>query len=785
MNSQPRKHGNSRRLFAIERLEDRRLLTADFRSIDGSNNNLLHSDWGQADTQLLRLVAPDYEDDIGEPAGGFDGSGRPNPRLISNAIVSQREDIPNDRFLTNFVFQWGQFLDHDLGLTEGADPAEPFDIGVPDSDPTFVPGSSISVKRSIFDPNTGTEPSNPRQQVNEITAFIDASNVYGSDAERAAALRTNFGGQLKTSDGNLLPYNEDGLPNASPLPLAKTEYFLAGDVRANEQPGLTAMHTLFVREHNRLAAEIASSAEFVGADLADEAVDELIYQKARQIVGAQMQSITYNEFLPALLGPTGVAGYDGYRQDVNPGIANIFSGALYRVGHTMLPQQLEIYNNDGSPMGHGAVGLDAAFFNPIMISGNESTAGYGIEPFLMGLSKQRSQEIDPHVVDSMRNMQMGPGGQFDLAAINMQRGRDHGLPDYNQARIGVGLSPVTRFSEITSDRSLARKLDKVYGRDLNNIDVWLGGISEDHIPGGSVGELVRTVLVDQFERLRDGDRFYFESAELALEEELIREINETRLSDIIQRNSTLDSLQAEVFRDPSVFVFRTPSDLASNITIEVKGGKVRILDSNTSDELDARRLSDVQGLVIFASSQDDRISFDDSIERLRKPIEVHGGGGQDRLILIGSSARDQIVIEETVVHFNNAYLVFGNMEQIEVDARGGNDAVFGRDSSVPLILGGGSGNDFLVGSRHDDFISGQGGADTILGLDGNDLLLGGRGADFILGGRGNDTLVGGKGRDFLFGGLGNDLLINDVASVDDLATEPFRKWRNEFGKYEE
>ena len=132
----------------------------------------------------------------------------------------------------------------------------------------------------------------PRQQLNEITAWVDGSNVYGSNQERADALRTLDGtGKLKTSDGNMLPFNVDGLPNAGG---SGPNLFLAGDVRANEQLGLTAMHTLFVREHNRLA-------EKIGAQRSNWDGDR-IYEKARQLVGAQIQVITYNEFLPALLG---------------------------------------------------------------------------------------------------------------------------------------------------------------------------------------------------------------------------------------------------------------------------------------------------------------------------------------------------------------------------------------------------------------------------------------------------------------------------------------------------
>src|SRR5207244_12005587 len=108
-----------------------------------------------------------------------------------------------------------------------------------------------------------TSTSNPRQQINQITAWIDGSMIYGSDATRAAALRTFVGGRLKTLStavGSLLPLNTAGLANANDAHrVSADQLFLGGDVRANENIELTAMQTLFMREHNRLAAQTAKA----------------------------------------------------------------------------------------------------------------------------------------------------------------------------------------------------------------------------------------------------------------------------------------------------------------------------------------------------------------------------------------------------------------------------------------------------------------------------------------------------------------------------------------------
>ena len=147
--------------------------------------------------------------------------------------------------------------------------------------------------------------------------------IYGSDATRAAALRSFVGGLLKTSAGNLLPFNTAGLANANDAQIfPDSQLFLAGDVRANENVELTALQTLFVREHNHQAALLAAAHPTW--------TDEQIFQGARAIVIGEIQSITYNEFLPALLGNNALTAYRGYNPSVNV-------GNHQRIFHSRLP----------------------------------------------------------------------------------------------------------------------------------------------------------------------------------------------------------------------------------------------------------------------------------------------------------------------------------------------------------------------------------------------------------------------------------------------------------------
>jgi hypothetical protein len=528
-------------------LEDRVQPAVGIRSIDGTGNNPAHPDWGSAGTDLLRLAPAAYADGVSAPAGAT----RPSARDVSNAVADQGDqDIINSRLMSAMVYAWGQFIDHDLDLTPNATPAQPFNVPVPAGDPFFDPTGTgtqvIALNRSLSDPATGTGPGNPRQQVNVITAWLDGSMIYGSDAATADKLRTHVGGRLKTSPGadgvigtadDLLPFNNSTYFPTGTLPMANDAHlvpddqlFAAGDVRANENIELTSLQTLFVREHNRLADAIRKANPRLS--------DEDIYQQARGWVIGELQAITYNQWLPALLGPNALPAYRGYNPKVNPGIANEFSTAAFRLGHSLLGDDVEFLGNTGLPVAP-QVALSEAFFNPSLVSAN------GIDPLLKYLSSDPASELDTKVVNSARNFLFGPpgAGGLDLASLNIQRGRDHGLADYNSMRAAYGLPRVTDFSQITSDSALQAKLKALYG-SVDNIDAWVGALAEDHVPGSSTGPLIRAVLADQFARLRDGDRFWYQRAFSGTD---LKALESTTLADVIRRNTTLTNLQSDVF----------------------------------------------------------------------------------------------------------------------------------------------------------------------------------------------------------------------------------------------
>lgn len=439
---------------------------------------------------------------------------RESARVISNAVAAQTEERLSSAHLAAFAYAWGQFIDHDLDLTTSGGDA--FNIVVPTGDPYFDPDSTgtqvISLSRSQSRDVNGV-----RQQINSITAYVDGSMVYGSDAVTALSLRTLAGGKLKTSAGNLLPLDATG-------------FFMAGDVRANENIELTAVQTLFVREHNRLATQIASRNPSWN--------DEQIYQQARRLVIGEIQAITYNEFLPALLGRNALQRYSGYKSNVNAGIANEFSTAGFRLGHSMLADDVEFITNNGEEAAP-QVELRDAFFNPSIVQQQ------GVDTILKYLSSSNANEIDNQIVNGVRNfLFVGPGqGGFDLASLNIQRGRDHGLADYNDTREALGLPRVTSFAQINPDPAVQAALQAVY-TSVDDVDLWVGGLAERHTLGSNIGPTFQRIVVDQFTRTRDGDRFWYERD---LSGSDLSYVRDTELSDVIRRNTTMMNLQENVF----------------------------------------------------------------------------------------------------------------------------------------------------------------------------------------------------------------------------------------------
>lgn len=566
-----RRRGHARLL--LEKLDQRIVLSSGrvaadvYRPIDEVGNNVAQPNWGVAGMDLLRLTPAEYTNGYNSPSLAQDLS----PRLISDIVNSQADpedpsrDIStvNQRSLSALADAFGQFMDHDMDLTLDNGPSMP--IPVPVGDPIGGPGDTpLSFAGSNTDPATGTGPGNPAQEINSITSYLDLSQVYGSDQATDDALRTFVGGQMKTSPGGLPPLDNTnyftpaqlavinasvgGMADAGSLP--ESDMFVTGDSRGNETIELTVLQTLFLDNHNRIAQELQREHPRWN--------DEQLFEEARKINIAEYQSIIYNEWIPDVLGPHALAPYTGYNSNVNATIATEFSTVAFRFGHTLLSNDLQRQGDNGMPVA-ADVPLAVDFFDPDILNGEgelsttDPVTGLtttNIGAVLKGDADLNAQAEDVQVVSGVRNLlfnEVVPGVGFgqDLIALDIERGRDNGIGSYNQVRVALGLSAVTSFAQITSNVAVQHELEEAYG-NVNNIDAFEGGLAENLVRGSNVGPLFQTIMVNQFTRLRDGDRFFYLNEQFSPTEEAIIRQGDT-LAKVIEANTGITNLQSDVF----------------------------------------------------------------------------------------------------------------------------------------------------------------------------------------------------------------------------------------------
>ncbi|WP_424630397.1 peroxidase family protein [Bradyrhizobium sp. SYSU BS000235] len=487
-----------------------------FRNIDGSNSHPTDPDMNQANTDFTRVGPANYADGYYEMTEG------PNPREISNIVVAQPADGPHlvddhGIALSGMMYAWGQFIDHDLDLQKTSADID-MSITVPADDQFLEPGSTIPLTRVAIDPATGVA-GHPAAAINTVTGWFDGSQIYGSDAATAASLRT-ADGHMKVSAGNNLPIvNTDQGPA-----------FLAGDVRAQENPDLTALQVLFVREHNYQVDQLHKEHPNWSGDR--------LYETAKAITTAEMVNITYNEYLPHLLGKNAIGPYHGYDPNADARISEEFAGAAFRFGHSIVSDEISATSNIGAFTSEQTL-AESFFESP------STFAATGADGLLRHLGGDIANQLDAHIIDGLRNFLVDPPDGIDLAAINIQRGHDMGLGTLNQTREALGLKPYTSFDQITSDPKAAAALEKAYGGNVDAVDLWTGGLSENHAKGAVVGSTFAKIIGDQFTALRDGDKYYFENQ--GLDKDTLKEIKHTTLSDLILRDTDTTAMQKDAF----------------------------------------------------------------------------------------------------------------------------------------------------------------------------------------------------------------------------------------------
>lgn len=540
-----------------------------YRTLDGSCNNVNNPDWGMSGRPQLRLLPPDYDDGFGKPRRkGHNGTTLPNPRFISNVVFKTKGNRRTDVQTTILVMAFGQFLSHDLSLTpvyehirRGAidccNKALPnayracIPIPIPYHDGHFSGSSCMSVVRSLAAPCRNCKLCK-RHQVNNHSSYIDASNIYGATAVTGRNVRLYKKGLLKQSPNKQLLPSQD--KKGCVLTADNQFCFMAGDKRANVVPNLSILHIIFVREHNRIASRLL--------DLHPAWDDEKLFQETRRIVIAVMQNIVYSEYLPVILGADTMKQYglevaanfnNVYDNTVDASIAHAFSTAAFRFGHTTVPDTQQ--SMDGNYSKDCISNIKHTYNNPNMTF-----------LFCDGISRWLTYEngIKPDGLfgDGVRNdlfLDKIKNVSFDLPAINIHRGRDHGIPAYNKWRQWCRLPEITAVDMMTKGKLMgdfsidtADKIRVAYSHP-DDIDLFTGAISETNLPGGQVGPTFACIIGDGFRRLKVGDRYFYENpatdenhASFTIEQLL--EIKNLSFPKVICENMYIENIQLNVFR---------------------------------------------------------------------------------------------------------------------------------------------------------------------------------------------------------------------------------------------
>ncbi|XP_023220164.1 peroxidase-like [Centruroides sculpturatus] len=393
----------------------------------------------------------------------------------------------------------------------------------------------------------------PRQQTNQQTAFVDASQVYGTAVDDNNNLRSNNNdGKLlmrfHPRSGDVLPASTNPNSDSCSRPNENLLCFRAGDVRLNQNPALTSMHTIWAREHNRIAEQLAC--------YNPKWSDEKLFQETRRIVIAEMQMITWNEFLPAVLGSNYMKRYSlnvaengctVYDPQFDPSLLNEFSTAAYRFGHSLIDGIFDLIYSENQK---SSISLRDNYFHPFELYNGQ------LDGLMKGATQQPSQCFDELLVDDVRNhlyQRRGNNSGLDLVAFNILRGRDHGLPGYVSYVEHFFNVKIERFSDLRRfiNPNTIEIFKKLY-KSVHDVDLYTGGTSEIPVQGGIVGPVFASIIAEQFERLKFGDRFYFEHCNEigSFTPEQLREIRKTTLARVLCDNTEIKDLQKKVFRIP-------------------------------------------------------------------------------------------------------------------------------------------------------------------------------------------------------------------------------------------
>ncbi|OQV18842.1 Peroxidase [Hypsibius exemplaris] len=541
-----------------------------YRSMSGFCNNIALPNRGKESTIYRRLLDSNYGDGVAEVRRSVTGQALPGPRLISLTVFDGEESPRYDMSALNAHF--GQFVAHDMANSPSsktadrqtpkccdttAQPTHPdcWPIDIPTSDEISAKNGRTCMEFVRTLP--GVRPGctlGAREQINQVTHFLDASTVYGSTDEEALALRTLDGrGELKTVKPIWnFPHFTVMTPDASGCADATgRQCFKGGDQRTNVQPGLTMMHTIWMRNHNRLAEILLAVNPHWN--------DEQVFQEARRLSIAQLQHIVYNEYIPNFLGSLVMDSfglsllkngrYAGYNITAHPAITSEFAVAGFRL-HSTIPPVIALRNMDNSKAGSKL--LRNAWFQPFDLYQGE----YFVQ-CTAGMAAGALDKMDHHFTDETRNhlFQTFPSQiGLDLPAIDIQRGRDHGLQPWVKYRELCQLRVPKSFEELkvmdVMPSIVVDRMASIYS-SVEDVDLFVAGTAERHVAGGMVGPTFACIIGEQFFKLKSGDRFWYENdlpIPSAFTQRQIDEIRKTSFAQLLCTNvDALEKIQTRVF----------------------------------------------------------------------------------------------------------------------------------------------------------------------------------------------------------------------------------------------
>jgi len=579
-------------------------------SLDGSCNNRFRR--GSVLDSYSRMAPSNYCNGRDKTRCFRNGSPLPNPRRLS--LLMQTRTVPKITFSpdrTRLMADFGQFLTHDIIQTpdmagSGRDPcnckekAECDNILLHGKDPVIKFECFFIVKSVGRLARTGPKGVVTKEQVNQLTSFIDLTNVYGFDKEHLTALRTHEDGS--TDHKLFLPDN--GPDRGTRLPTVRdpslsnnvnivsnfrTEAFLnekalpspvAGDTRCAENVMLTSFHTAFARLHNVLA-------EGLEKHMPTENMDH-VFMEARQVNIAIMNHLVFNEFLPAVLGEDLIqrfallnlqpgmgqtagklnsnqrsSAFDekefeeefdpelmfdgGARKEQfgshfrpsskEPSIRNEFGAALFRWGHAMQPNLLQSRNKFFEPTENRL--LRENWFDPQMLA-RQSPAR-----MLRGGMMVPGVEVGPKWIDDTVHFFFKPIGAksgIDLMAVNIARGRDHGINSFTEVRKAC----MRRFRGLYQNARMKPgwgNIVRAYGGKQDEVDLYIGMMMEEPVPGSKLGPTTVCSVVDQFVALKEGDKHYYEGADMFSPEQLA-EVKKMTLASVFCKTMTDEDFDA-------------------------------------------------------------------------------------------------------------------------------------------------------------------------------------------------------------------------------------------------